>query len=140
MAKHIELPKSHYITFQPYEFKLVNEATIQNYSQTLEEIAFDEPTNACLLLHRILLMNSHIMPKTQVETDVGIISSEQDGDAIAYGAFLSAIRNNIVGSSPINPLQIVLSSLDHVYSAQQARTESIVVPQFTLSVEPPAFA
>jgi hypothetical protein len=141
MPSKSESLKTHSLTFEPKQYQLVNNVPLENYGETVQEIALYNPSLACTFLRWALVAyEGHIMPDVQVQTRVGVISSTMDGDTIARGAFLQVIEHTLTGGAALEPIDIVLSSFKNYQRLGTDLQERIAMPAFTINMEPPALA
>ncbi len=137
-----------HLAFDEAGFYGVNYSTFEGDGQTLEQIAAEEPDRALHLLHNLLDNDPDVMPASiSIRTATCSVSSEKDGYHAARGEFLYVAKNNLMGSSCIEPAEVVLSVFSRpgvwakfTHKATTRNRLNRVRTAFTISVEPPALA
>ena len=131
---NIELPKSMFISFSEQEYKKMNEIPVYAHEKTLEDISAEEPVLAATIIEDTLLYRIRTKPDIQIVSDLGVISSEMDGDSIAFGAFNKALSRNIVNNKVISPMDIIVSTFMRMGSGRDYERKLISIPKFIIQL------
>ena len=131
----LELPKSVFLSLAEYDYEKMNNIPVYYHEKTLEEISEDEPLLATKYISNTLSYGRYINTDIQIISNLGIISSEMDGESIAYGVLERLLRRNLEGDEVIEPLDIVISTFVRMGIDRNYQKKLVSIPKFIISLQ-----
>jgi hypothetical protein len=131
----IELPKSVFLSLAEYDFEKMNNIPVYAHEKTLQEISENEPLLATKIISNTLSYERNLKADIQIISNIGIISSEMDGDSIAYGVLERLLKRNIAGDKIIEPLDIVISTFIRMGIGRNFDKKLVSIPKFIINLQ-----
>ena len=131
----LALPKSAFLSLEEYDYEKINNIPVYAHDRTLEEISENEPILATKIISSTLSYGSYLKTDIQIVSNIGLISSEMDGDSIAYGALERLLKRSVAGDKILEPLDIVVSTFIRMGTGKNYQKKLVSVPKFIINLQ-----
>jgi hypothetical protein len=131
----LALPKSAFLSLEEYDYEKINNIPVYAHDRTLEEISEKEPILATRIISSTLSYGRYLKTDIQIVSNIGLISSEMDGDSIAYGALERLLKRSVAGDNILEPLDIVVSTFIRMGTGKNYQKKLVSIPKFIINLQ-----